>query len=159
MSKVFNVSISLYRTISYYIVSYIVHTFLNFKVMKMVLENPTDRVEIELISLAINLAANRRNAQLICEGNGLRLLMRRAIKFKDPLLMKMIRNISQHDGPTKREFVVTFKFFLVVIRTTVGSWVMWVRGLMTINMGCEFRSRGSIPSVCQITDADLGQVG
>ena len=39
----------------------------------MVLENPTDRVEIELISLAINLAANRRNAQLICEGNGLRL--------------------------------------------------------------------------------------
>ena len=77
------------------------------KVMKMVLENPTDRVEIELISLAINLAANRRNAQLICEGNGLRLLMRRAIKFKDPLLMKMIRNISQHDGPTKREFVVS----------------------------------------------------
>lgn len=41
----------------------------------MVLENPTDRVEIELISLAINLAANRRNAQLICEGNGLRLLL------------------------------------------------------------------------------------
>ena len=72
----------------------------------MVLENPTDRVEIELISLAINLAANRRNAQLICEGNGLRLLMRRAIKFKDPLLLKMIRNISQHEGPTKREFVV-----------------------------------------------------
>ncbi|XP_066913808.1 kinesin-associated protein 3-like [Clytia hemisphaerica] len=74
-------------------------------VMKMILENPTDRVEIELIALAINLAANRRNAQLICEGNGLRLLMRRAIKFKDPLLMKMLRNISQHDGPTKSEFV------------------------------------------------------
>ena len=72
----------------------------------MILENPTDRVEIELIALAINLAANRRNAQLICEGNGLRLLMRRAIKFKDPLLMKMLRNISQHDGPTKSEFVV-----------------------------------------------------
>ena len=78
----------------------------------MVLENPTDRVEIELISLAINLAANRRNAQLICEGNGLRLLMRRAIKFKDPLLMKMIRNISQHEGPTKREFVVNRFIYL-----------------------------------------------
>ena len=39
---------------------------------------------------------------------------------------------------------------------------MWVRGLMAINVGCEFRDRGSIPSVCQITDAedaDLGQVG
>ena len=27
------------------------------------------------------------------------------------------------------------------------------------NVGCEFRDPGSIPSVCQITDADLGQVG
>ena len=31
--------------------------------------------------------------------------------------------------------------------------------LMAINVGCEFRGRGSIPSVCQITDADFGQVG
>ena len=29
---------------------------------------------------------------------------------------------------------------------------------MAINVGCEFRDRGSIPSVYQITDADLGQV-
>lgn len=73
--------------------------------MKMILECPSDRVEIELISLAINLVANKRNAQLICEGTGLRLLMRRAFKTKDPLLMKMIRNISQHDGQTKRDFM------------------------------------------------------
>ena len=50
----------------------------------MILESTSERVEIELIALAINLAANKRNAQLICEGNGLRLLMRRALKFKDP---------------------------------------------------------------------------
>ena len=75
--------------------------------MKMILESTSERVEIELIALAINLAANKRNAQLICEGNGLRLLMRRALKFKDPLLMKMIRNISQHDGPIKRDFIVS----------------------------------------------------
>ena len=31
--------------------------------------------------------------------------------------------------------------------------------LTAINVGCEFRDRGSIPSVCQIKDADLGQVG
>ena len=30
---------------------------------------------------------------------------------------------------------------------------------MAIDVGCEFRYRGSIPSVCHITDADLGQVG
>ena len=35
----------------------------------------------------------------------------------------------------------------------------WVRGLMAINVGCEFRDRGSIPIVCQITDAEIGQVG
>ena len=29
---------------------------------------------------------------------------------------------------------------------------------MAINVGCEFRGRGSIPNVCQTTDADLGQV-
>ena len=36
---------------------------------------------------------------------------------------------------------------------------IWVRGLMAINVECEFRDRGSIPSMCQITEADLGQVG
>ena len=76
--------------------------------MKLLLECQSDRVDIELIALCINLAVNKRNAQLICEGNGLRLLMRRALKFKDPLLMKMIRNISQHDGATKKDFLVRY---------------------------------------------------
>lgn len=74
-------------------------------VMKMILECKLERVDIELIALCINLASNKRNAQLICEGNGLRLLMRRALKYKDPLLMKMIRNISQHEGATKKDFM------------------------------------------------------
>ena len=75
--------------------------------MQMMLECPGDRIDLELIALAINLAANKRNAQLICEGPGLKLLMRRAFKFSDPLLLKMIRNISQHEGPTKAQFVVS----------------------------------------------------
>ena len=75
--------------------------------MQMMLECPGDRIDLELIALGINLAANKRNAQLICEGPGLRLLMRRAFKFNDPLLLKMIRNISQHDGPTKSQFLVS----------------------------------------------------
>ena len=78
------------------------------QVMKLMLECPGDRIDLELIALCINLAANKRNAQLICEGPGLRLLMRRAFKFKDPLLLKMVRNISQHDGPTKNLFVVSW---------------------------------------------------
>ncbi len=34
------------------------------------------------------------------------MLMKRALKLKDPLMMKMIRNISQHDGPSKNLFIV-----------------------------------------------------
>ena len=72
----------------------------------MMLESPDAQPELELLALCINLSANKRNAQIICEHNGLRLLMKRAFKFKDPLLMKMVRNVSQHDGPTKNLFIV-----------------------------------------------------
>ena len=30
---------------------------------------------------------------------------------------------------------------------------------MAVNVGCEFRDRGLIPNMCQITDTELGQVG
>ena len=62
--------------------------------------------DAEVLALCINLAANARCAQLICEGAGLKLLMRKAFKHKDAMLMKMIRNISMHDGPTKNLFIV-----------------------------------------------------
>ena len=45
-----------------------------------------------------------------------------------------------------------------VYQFILGSFE-WVRGLMAINVKCEFRDRGSIPSMCQITDTDLGKVG
>ena len=104
----------------------------------MMLECPGDRIDLELIALGINLAANKRNAQLICEGPGLRLLMRRAFKFNDPLLLKMIRNISQHDGPTKSQFLVSAVKLLSYpspnptfcpkweIGVKVGFWEGWV---------------------------------
>ncbi|KAF7700358.1 kinesin-associated protein 3 [Silurus meridionalis] len=75
------------------------------QLMKMLFENKEERIDSELISFCINLAANKKNAQLLCEGNGLKMLMKRALKSKDPLLMKMIRNISQHDGPLKQLFL------------------------------------------------------
>ncbi|XP_033838597.1 kinesin-associated protein 3-like [Periophthalmus magnuspinnatus] len=75
------------------------------QLMQMLYEHGEEDFEIELISICINLAANKRNAQLMCEGNGLKMLMKRALKKKDCLLMKMIRNISQHDGPTKALFI------------------------------------------------------
>uniref|UniRef100_A0A673I654 Kinesin-associated protein 3-like n=1 Tax=Sinocyclocheilus rhinocerous TaxID=307959 RepID=A0A673I654_9TELE len=75
------------------------------QVMKMLFDCGEQRFDAELISFCINLAANKRNAQIMCEGNGLKMLMKRALKLKDPLMMKMIRNISQHDGPFKNLFI------------------------------------------------------
>ena len=58
------------------------------------------------IFTGINLACTVFGAKLICKGPGLKLLLRRALKTRDPLLLKMIRNISQHPGPTKKLFLV-----------------------------------------------------
>ncbi|XP_027145725.1 kinesin-associated protein 3a isoform X2 [Larimichthys crocea] len=74
------------------------------QLMEMVFDCGEEKLEVELISLCINLAANKSNAQIICEGNGLKKLMKRAVKLKDVLVMKMIRNLSQHNGPTKSLF-------------------------------------------------------
>lgn len=76
------------------------------QVMKLMLNSTGPQVPLELMALAVNLAANKRNAQLICEGSGLKLLMKRALKYRDPLLTKMIRNIAQHEGPTRALFTV-----------------------------------------------------
>ena len=73
--------------------------------MRIILQCSEEQIDLEIMALAINLAANKRNAQLICEGNGLRVLMQRAFTYQDPLIIKMIRNISQHDGVTKTLFI------------------------------------------------------
>lgn len=43
--------------------------------MKMLFECPDERVDLELISFCINLAANKRNVQLICEGKHIQILV------------------------------------------------------------------------------------
>lgn len=80
--------------------------------MKMLFESG-ENVEMELMALCVNLASNKRVAAMICEGQGLKMLMKRAFKYRHPLLMKMIRNLSQHDGPTKNLFVVSFWYLFL----------------------------------------------
>lgn len=60
--------------------------------------NLNKKVDLDLIALCINLALNKRNAQIMVERNRLHNLMDRAFKYQDSLLMKMIRNISQHES-------------------------------------------------------------
>jgi len=58
-------------------------------------------VEKTLIALAVNLAANARNAEAMASGENLNAFLNRLFQSKDPLLAKMLRNLSQHDGPVK----------------------------------------------------------
>ena len=92
------------------------------------LDDGGDLVNREVIALAVNLAANSRNAgtpiifllpflptalliivitEIMCEGANLMSLIRRAAKTGDPFLMKLIRNISHHEGKCKELFVVS----------------------------------------------------
>ncbi|XP_046419245.1 kinesin-associated protein 3 isoform X4 [Neodiprion fabricii] len=73
-------------------------------VTDMILVSNDNQIKPELTALCINLAANKRNAQLMVENNILQGLIRRAFRTQDPLVMKMIRNISQHDC-TKESFI------------------------------------------------------
>ncbi|XP_059490596.1 kinesin-associated protein 3 isoform X2 [Neocloeon triangulifer] len=74
-------------------------------ILKMIMECTEDKVPLEMVAVAINLALNKRNAQLMCEGPRLKTLMQRAFHYQDPLLMKCLRNIAQHPGQTKILFV------------------------------------------------------
>ena len=46
------------------------------------------------------------------------MLMKRALKLKDTLMMKMIRNLSQHDGPTKNLFIVSARASFLTLHTS-----------------------------------------
>ena len=71
------------------------------------METPADQfIAKELVALAVNLAGNQRSAELMTEGEGLKMLITRVKRTWDPLLMKLLRNISQHEGKVKDAFMV-----------------------------------------------------
>lgn len=82
----------------------------------MILNSDDDQPKMELIALGINLAINSKNAQLMVENNRLQGLIKKAFRNQDPLIMKMIRNISQHDS-TKENFVVSN---YLLVRNTIS---------------------------------------
>ncbi|KAM3722944.1 Kinesin-associated protein [Dirofilaria immitis] len=57
-------------------------------------------------AILINIALEKRNAQLLCgsDGEGLNLLIEAALSEKDQLLLKIVRNIAIHSGPTQAMF-------------------------------------------------------
>lgn len=81
-------------------------------VMQLVINFPQNLVAKELAALAVNLSHNTRNAELMCQNRGLEALATRVFRTRDPLLMKVIRNISQWSYTLQEELVSekTYKY-------------------------------------------------
>ena len=89
-----------------------------FSHRNMVTNFPEQRVEKTLIALAINLANNSRNAEIMASEDNLNTLLSRLFQTKDALLAKMLRNISQHDGGIKRKFAEFISDITALARQT-----------------------------------------
>lgn len=63
--------------------------------MGMVINFPQPLLAKELAALMVNMSLNARNCELMIANKGLNLLMDRLSSNKDPLLLKIIRNIAQ----------------------------------------------------------------
>lgn len=66
-------------------------------ITEYVIEYPEQKVNKELIALAINIATNERNGERMVSNRGLKRLMERLVRTQDPLLAKLIRNLSQFE--------------------------------------------------------------
>lgn len=75
-------------------------------VIDMLILNLDQKADLNLIALCVNLALNKKNAEIMIENNRLHTLMGRAFKYQDSLLMKLLRNISQHEN-LRIHFVVS----------------------------------------------------
>lgn len=75
-------------------------------VMKYLLTSPGETVHMEPVALAVNLAQEPRNAAVMCRGKGLKLLLKRALKSGDPVLLKLVRTLARH--PATKELLLDF---------------------------------------------------
>ncbi|KAJ3062383.1 hypothetical protein HDU98_001744, partial [Podochytrium sp. JEL0797] len=86
----------------------------------MILEYRGERVNTELMAIAINLATVKNNAESMVEDNGLKFLMRRALKTKDVLILKMLRNISMHEGDIRFMFLDYIDELMILLLKNVA---------------------------------------
>lgn len=66
-----------------------------FQLSRLIIGSQKNMVERELAALGINLSAHPDTAAAFCEPETLHMLIKRCHQFYDPLLMKLIRNLSQ----------------------------------------------------------------
>ena len=66
-------------------------------------------------------------------------------KAKDDIINSLMREAKEKDT-------------LVKICECFSPFNSGICGIMAIDLGCEFRDRGSTPSMCQFADTDLGKL-
>ncbi|KAG6552148.1 hypothetical protein Mapa_006250 [Marchantia paleacea] len=75
--------------------------FLETDIGPMILEAMTvesrQNITGELVALAVNLTTLPHTSEIICRSQGLERFIQRAIQFRNPLLFKVIKNISQSE--------------------------------------------------------------
>ena len=64
-------------------------------IMQLIVSWPKRTLAPELGALAVNVSHNSRNCESLCQDGGLKQLIKRAYNKKDPVIMKVVRNISQ----------------------------------------------------------------
>ncbi|KYN28624.1 Kinesin-associated protein 3 [Trachymyrmex cornetzi] len=99
-------------------------------VTSMVLNSEDEHVRSELIALGINLAINNKNAQLMVENNHLQGLIKIAFRNQDALVMKMIRNISQHDSIKENFVEFVGDFAMALTQSDSQDFVLEVIGVL-----------------------------
>ncbi|XP_058806309.1 kinesin-associated protein 3 isoform X2 [Phymastichus coffea] len=96
----------------------------------MILDSDDDKMYPELIALCVNLAINNRNAEMIVQNNRLKRLVEKAFKNQNALLMKIARNISQHDS-TKELFIeFVGDFAMALTQSDNQDFVLEIIGVM-----------------------------
>lgn len=72
------------------------------------LRSPKTIDQLPIKGTLMNLALEKRNAQLICgaDGKGLDTILEMAFRQKDPMLMKLARNLATHEGSIQQHFEV-----------------------------------------------------
>ncbi len=95
------------------------------QLMKLILECREDWVQQELVAVGINLSCDEQNVKMMVKGPGLKLLMKRALQTQDSLLMKMIKNISQHrDEEIKKLFLVRIYVLITAVKCDCGFRIL-----------------------------------
>lgn len=73
----------------------------------LLLNSGSDNDKI-MVALLINLAINPTCAQQMIKKNRLQSLMMRAFTYQDPMLMKMLHNVSEHSNCSPSFIVTSF---------------------------------------------------